>query len=335
MILSAIHRPEVSFSEILTWKTCRMRWFWSYHLNLAPITAKRPLSVGRMGHVGLAAYLQGEDWNAAIDKEAEEAIKHMFQEDAEQLLQWRDTSKQLVTRYAQHYVNDRFKVLHVEVPFELKPRGLRNNRWIGYIDTILQDESGDNWLVEHKFPEQQFRSEEDMDLSTQIGMYQYIADRLGIKVIGTIYNQILAKLPATPKINMNGSISRSEIYCDWETYADFVVANGGMSTDYIADMFPKLAGKEFFRRHFIYRPKTQVALYREELEAVTWSLIAKRKHIFMSDNAINCRGCSYKELCMEKARGRDPQNMIDSMYQQKPPNTREVPSNVEENTLTQ
>jgi len=286
---------------------------------------ERAPSLGSCGHAAIAAVLRGEDWSAAVDTwlEREVSRRDLFDEEIEEYRKIAELARAIVARYLRKYSADspsarpadQFEPVVVEAKFEVPVRGLRA-KLIGYWDAIVKGRDGCLWILEHKFPQNRFRTDEDLELDGQIGVYQYAAHRLRIPVVGTIYNQLLARLPAIPKINKDSTVSRSVVYTDWETYSETVISAGGNPDDY-ADMREKLMSYEFFRRNYIYRPLTEIRRFARDMERCAWELARAKKHIYRSENYINCGRCGYKELCLESMKGGDVEYLIEANYEPK------------------
>jgi len=310
-----MERNTVSWSEISTWCECRQKWYWTYEVGIVPKRVERAPSIGSCGHVAIAAILRGEDWKQAIDKWRKEEInkRPMFDEEIEEYDEIVKLVKGIIPRYLEHY-QDTWEPVLVEHRFEIPVPGT-SLKLIGYWDAIVKSDDGHLWLLEHKFP-QQFRTEEQVELDGQIGVYQHAAHRLGYPVIGTVYNQLLARLPAIPNINKDGSVSKARIYTDWKTYKSIVEAQGLNPADY-EDMKEKLQSFEFFKRFYIYRSKTEIKLFAEDVQRRIWDMRKVKKHIYRSESHITCGRCPYRELCLEQLKGGDVEHIIEMNFEPK------------------
>lgn len=307
---------HVSWSELQTWNTCRMRWYWTYVRRIVPKRTPRPLSLGIAGHTALAAYLRGEDWRKELREWYDKKIAEsdLFDEEIEEYDEIYRTVVNIVERYIKEY-GDKFETVAVEQKFSIGIRGVRT-RLIGYFDAIVKDPDGHLWLLEHKFPKQ-FRSEDAVLMDGQIGVYQYAAHRVGYPVVGTIYNQLLSRTPAIPKRTQKGEFSRAKIYSDWETYSRTVSEAGQDPDDYL-DMRPKLKDFEFFRRYRIYRPPEEIKIFAREMEKMVWDVTRNKKHLYCAQSHMHCGTCPYRELCLEQLKGRDVEDIIDLDFMPKP-----------------
>lgn len=311
-------RQYVSWSEIQAWCACRMKWYWAYEVRIAPKRIERAPSVGSCGHVAIAAVLQGKGFVGAITNwvEAELNRRPLFDEEIAEIRAVADLILKIMPRYLDTY-QDSFEPVLVEHKFEIPIRGIRS-RLIGYWDAIVRDKEGHLWLLEHKFPQARFRTDDNLDLDGQIGTYQYAAHRLGYSVIGTVYNQLLGRLPAVPKLNKDGSVSRAAVYTDWETYSAFVIKQKLDPNDY-KDMVGKLVDFKFFQRNHIYRPLIETRLFARDMERRIWDMQRSKKHIYRSESFITCGMCSYRELCLESMKGGDVEYIIADQFEPKTP----------------
>ncbi len=307
---------SVSWSEIQVWCACRMKWHWLYEVGIVTKKLERAPSVGSCGHVAIGAILKGKDWKQAVGKWLEQEIikRPIFDEEAADLEAIADLVLAIIPRYLDKYQAS-FEPVLVEHKFEIPIRGIRT-RLIGYWDAIVRDQDGHLWLMEHKFPQKRFRTEDSLDLDGQIGTYQYAAHRLGYPIVGTIYNQILGRLPVIPKLNKDGSASKAVVYTDWKTYSDFV-AKQGLDLCKYAEMKGKLDDFEFFQRHHIYRPLIETRLFARDMERRIWDMQRSKKHIYRSESFITCGMCSYRELCLESMKGGDIQYIVENQFEPK------------------
>jgi len=305
-----------SWSQIQAWCACRMKWYWTYEVGIVRKRVERAPFIGACGHVAIAAKLRGDNYEQAVCDWLEQEIskKPLFEEEETEYREMADLVIKIMSRYLDNYDDD-FEPILVEHKFEIPIRGIKT-RLIGYWDGIVRGQDGHMWLLEHKFPKQRFRTENDLELDGQIGTYQYAAHRLGYPIVGTIYNQILGRVPATPKLNKDGSVSRAAIYTDWQTYRDFVVKQKLDPADYL-EMKEKLADFKFFQRNYIYRSIKEVRLFARDMERRIWDMQKSKKHIYRSESFITCGMCSYRELCLESMRGGDIQYIIEDQFEPK------------------
>ena len=314
---------NVSWSEISAWCTCREKWHWIYGVGIVPVRKERAPSIGSCGHAAIAAILLGNDWKKAVSDwlKAEIGDRELFDEELEQYQEVHDLVHAIIPRYIEHYETDKhpaakFEPVLVEHRFEIPIRGI-TVQLMGFWDALVRGSDGHLWLLEHKFPGR-FRAEEDLELDGQIGVYQYAARRLGYNVVGTVYNQILARVPAIPKINKDGSLSRAKIYTDWETYSGFATEQGLDPADYL-EMEEKLFDFKFFQRSYLYRPKIEIQAFARDMERRIWDMRKSKKHIYRNESFTTCGRCPYRELCLESLKGGDIDYIIENNFEPKKP----------------
>lgn len=296
-----------------------MRWFFGYEKRLVPVRLNPTIALGDVGHRVIGALLNDgmDPWKEASDWVQALIDKGLFPDEIATAQELRDTAMGIGRRFWDQFAS-KYRVMATEQAFEVPVRGLRLHL-LGRWDAVVCDDDG-WWLVEVKIPKRAFRSEEDVELSTQIGIYHYAAIRLNLPVKGVLYVQCLGKDPAQPSLNKNGTMSRSDIATTWEVYSAALKQADLNPADY-EDMRVKLADKEFLRVYQIYRSPEEVRFFMRDLERCIWDMARTSKHIYMCDNSIHCVGCSYRELCMEMVRGRGIATMIESAYEIRPEGT--------------
>lgn len=306
----------ISFTEIAAWKKCRQLHHWRYNLGLRPNRYAEHVTLGSLCHKAMEFWLKG-DTRPLGTIVMEEVGQGKWDEELEQIDELVETAQKIVERYLQNGLRlspPKGPNHLIETEFDLLvPRTTR--RVQGRFDAVLQNSNGAYWLCEWKFPKT-FRTEEDAQMSSQLAIYQWAAAQLGKPCVGIVYNQILQKLPAIPDQNKNGSTSRKEIYTDWDTYAATVRSRGEDPASYAEEMIPKLEGKEFWRSYTIYRSPEECEHFVKQLTSVTRDICNqnRRVEVYPCESTINCNGCYYRDLCLEVARGRSPEHLIESAF---------------------
>jgi hypothetical protein len=314
MFIKHEHLPSISASEIAVWKQCKQKWYWQYFLRLQPAVTHTKLAQGTMAHAGIEAALWRRNVIDAVDKSSIEQQRSLSLSLGDQPIE--DTAEEVETvaacvmKWADESLElSGLRPIGTEIKWELPLRDGRRKMtgvtWNGRMDAVLTN----GWGLEAKFVGR-FRSEESIDLSSQLAMYLLYLDNRDVQP-GLLYLQILNKMPSTPSVNKTGGISRSQISTDWPTYRNAVLDNGYDPEDYV-DMREKLAGKTFWREQIITRPTERLTEDRAALYDVSVDLMAKHKRIYMCDSPFLCSSCQFKELCLESVRGRDPQNLVES-----------------------
>lgn len=338
MYLKHEHPPSVSASEIAVWKQCKQKWYWQYFLRLEPSVTHTKLAQGTMAHAGIAAALAGKNVHAAVQQSAcdlQRDLQFTYEGvglDIESADAEVDTVSACVNKW--HDESDPLKQRELiwsemawEQPIVDGKRKLIGVTWNGRMDATINF-MDTSWGFEAKYVGQ-FRSEESVELSSQLAMYLCYMQTIGVSKL--LYLQILNKMPAIPNVNKTGGISRSQINTDWDTYRDTVLANGYSPADY-EDMCEKLIGKTFWREQVVTRSPERLAEDRAALYDVSIELLAKRKRIYMCDSPFLCKSCQFRDLCLETVRGRDPQNLVESeafISRDKPQDDAEVTADAE------
>ena len=171
----------------------------------------------------------------------------------------------------------------------------------GYVDLVIREKStGFVFLVDFKVRASLLeRPEEDYD--QQMALYQFLLGLQGIQTMGSIIYQIKSSIPKKPSLNKNGTMSRSEISSDWDTYRSALIDANLEPSDYL-DMREKLSEKQFQKPIKTYRtPETVIAFWENAVQLVreiqvfderSTQTIAPR-----SFNQFNCPSCGMKALC--------------------------------------
>ena len=321
-----------SYSEISTWAQCRMKHHWQYTRLLETKKISPLPSIGSCGHEALSTYMKGGDWRQSVKDwvkrstaplwenttppaTEEDEFDYGSEQNKETINMFEDAGaliEQIMARYTEKWDQDNFTVVATEQHFAVPIVGMRT-KLIGYWDAIVMDENENLWLMETKFPGEQFYPDDGLDLDMQVGIYQYAAVRLGYPIIGTIYNQALQKFPKVPERNKDGKMSRGSITTDWPTYRAALIAAGLNPADYL-DMMDKLKDKEFFRRTYIYRSGLEVKRYVKDIQHAIWDM-SSNKHVYMCGDRIRCQRCQFRELCIETLKGGDVDFLVQNAYQ--------------------
>jgi len=213
--------------------------------------------------------------------------------------------------------HDDFHPILVEVEFEVPIPGLSDVVYQGRIDLVVEDDFG-YWLVDHKTTAQ-FGDVEWLALDDQCSSYAWaIREQLGLEVRGVIYNELRKKAPRTPRVLTNGTLSVAKNQdTTFETYLR-TLQEGGYNWKGYKGILRYLRDnpKEYVRR-------TKV-MYRPETLALVEDRIRKEAQVMLNDPAIyptpsrfNCNGCSFFRPCLALHEGRDPDIILDELYERR------------------
>ena len=181
---------EVSFSELKTWRTCRMLHHYKYHERLEPKTKPVALKRGAWIHALLEAYYKGNDWREVHQAFTDE-FATLMDEEREYYGDLPETAETLMTLYEETYPNDR--TLAVELEF----RGFPLSQKVGLngrIDLVLEDSRG-VWVVEHKTTSR-MPSEDERIVNPQVALYiPVVEQQLQVQVNGVLWNYLITRIP--------------------------------------------------------------------------------------------------------------------------------------------
>lgn len=181
---------EVSFSELKTWRTCRMLHHYRYRERLEPKRKPVALKRGAWIHELLEAYYKGNDWRE-VHRTFTDEFATLMDEEREYYGDLPGTAETLMTLYEQTYPND--QTLEVELEFNEFPLS-QSVHLKGRIDLVLEDSRG-VWVVEHKTVSR-MPSEDDRIVNPQVALYiPVVEQQLGVKVNGVLWNYLITRIP--------------------------------------------------------------------------------------------------------------------------------------------
>src|SRR5690606_30468459 len=180
----------VSFSELKTWRTCRMLHHYKYHERLEPKMKPVALKRGAWIHALLEAYYKGNDWRE-VHRALSDEVAMLMDEEREYYGDLPGTAETPMTLYEETYPNDR------TLAVELECKGLPLSKTVhlnGRIDLVLEDSRG-VWVVEHKTVSR-MPSEDERIVNPQVALYiPVVEQQLGVKVSGVLWNYLITRIP--------------------------------------------------------------------------------------------------------------------------------------------
>ena len=308
------------YSEVHTWASCRMKWYWSYHLNLEPKYVSDTIRRGVLGHVALATLDQGGDVRRAVYHESRKYVVAVTFDGVTLADDSKSLDHLLTSVIDQTEMYDSFyarwnRVLAVEQKMVFKVQGVQLP-FNFTIDAIVEDRYG-LWVVERKWVDQ-FRSPEMFDLDSQFSIYTMGARAMGFPVKGVIVDQV-GPMPAWPKLNKDGTVSKA--YRGDQLTLDRWHMLSGVNRSASADLETPPLNKQF-ERYVVQRSDKSNMAFIEDLKPKVSSMKSVNKDIYMTDDRIRCKTCQFRELCIEKMRGRteqDIQDLISMKFRTKEP----------------
>jgi len=302
----------LSYSQIKTWKQCRKKWHYKYMEGLEPIQRIQKVEIGKYGHHLLEAYYKGADLEQVSQEYWDEKTKDMFQEEEEPFIEVREQSEDLVKRYINNYGRENeWEIQAVEEKFKVNipthKGNLSRNYLRGILDLIVQDETGELWLVDHKFTSIDLDKYEDgLVLDEQANYYLWaLRELLQVDgIAGIIFNLVKTKAPTIPKVLKAGGLSKAKnIDTDYDTYVKAIKDNNLDAEDY-RDILEhiKEVDKKFFKRHYVYRTKHEVDLIGKELYSICQDI---RRGIIYPNAGGYYNNDPFRELLIMERKGAD------------------------------
>lgn len=320
-------RPEIiSYSQLMTFLSCRYRWDLTYNRGLRTRKDHRAPTLGSAGHIGIAAVMKGQDPTAAIEEWKQDYLANnvlgivgsdeidaLNVEITEMANEVAATAINIVDRFFDRFffLSDWEVVEYKGEPMIERELQVPIRGWSGYrafIDYVgTHKPTGQTWLIDWKF-RKQFTPMESEEVNLQNASYQYLLQRHGIKTVGSISGQILAKLPSWPTLNKNGTMSRAKIASDWLTYESALLEAGLNPDDYRDEMEDKL-DTEWIRFNRAFRSPEEVKYtWKNVIQAAAWDMARSRMQITRNMGYMNCNTCWSRDFCLEELR--DPERAL-------------------------
>lgn len=316
----------IRFSEIDQFLRCEYAWFLRYRRNLVP---KKPMAAPLLGsavHAGVAAALcsridhmeeplySGQKVAAMyvrssltrIGPDAEEATIEEHEKAEE-------TAPLIVEKILNAFPAERYEtILFQGTPaVELELVG-HDPPAIAHLDWVCRDTVTNLiWCVDWKI--RGVLKEETEDLDLQAMVYQYLLAKNGVAVAGTMNVQVSADLPAVPKLNKDGSMSRSAIRTDWETYR-LALVKARLNPRNYEDMERKLEKVKFMEVTLAPRSMEFLENVWNIVVVPVWGKMQSQKTFQRHLAKFNCARCQYIPLCLGGLRGDDQEWIAKNQY---------------------
>lgn len=316
----------VSYSRMRTYLSCKYKYNFIYNMGFVPMLDEMAPTLGSVGHVGLAAGYLGKNIDQAFEEwKSNYVTKHpMYVLGDTDIIKVLSDMADEVIQQASLIVPRALDELHLEewelVEYEGKPLveakfAFPINNWKGFtavIDAVATHKpTSMTWVIDNKF-RKSLQSDEVEEMDMQLPIYQQGLWSLGIHTVGTMTNQILSKVPAQPKLNKDGSMSRARISTTWGVYQKALLDNGLDPMNYL-EMKDKL-DVEFFRQTYVYRNRQQVQATWDEIVEKVADEMYNNPSCVRNLGSLGCRNCGIKEYCMEDLRGGDTEYMLNTMF---------------------
>lgn len=326
-----------SFSRASNYLRCPRAYYYRYGRKLLPIYNSPYLTRGTLVHAGLEAATTAQfngERGAAVESAA---IARIFDENAEYKKdpfiaglieadpEFEDGIDEVGTLAENVCIRvirtfdlggDRWETITlnfkplIEYDFEVEVQGVKIHCKVDWI--VRDTETGLIYEADFK-TRKSFTSQEDDEMNAQHPMYMYALRQHGIHVDGSMTWQIKASEPKVPKLNKPTknkpvAMSRSAISSNWETYKEALVAADLDPAEY-EEMEGKLS--QFEQLDQMLRTETECKTIWDEYTDLL-RLMHGEPESLIKTRVLNprvCKGCEYRDLCMEEARGKDiPEN---------------------------
>lgn len=340
---------ETSNSKQGLWLKCRHAYHLRHRLHLVPRIEAPQLRIGTLCHAGMRAGLLAQYGGQTMPDAISSRIFNMWEEWAENpqikpLLEdpagtaWEDSvdmrndCTSIVLRAFERLgiFAGRWETQTLEgkplIEYELETTEDSDARWhgakrvkrTGTLDWVARDtETGHVWLIDHKFRKALIDDDEYDDPNSQAAGYQYLLGQRGLVLNGTATAQIRAAVPKVPTVNKGkgahqGKMTRSPRSTDWHTYRQACLDAGLDPADY-GDVEVRL--KPFERLTFNYRSPMEVMKMWEESRSIAAAMAeTEDDKPYRSMSPHKCRGCEYREPCLEELRGGDVDVLLKTLF---------------------
>lgn len=311
---------KITYSEIDTLNRCERLWDYSYRRGYAPIYKDERLTTGTIMHALMAALYRGEDWHekwAACRAEALDGT--VLDEEAAKVEDDFETYATVMRRYK--ITNWQAQVVSVEKQYTVP---LTETHSLVIHPDLVVIEDGQAWVWDHKFVRNFDRDMElRTDFDTQLSFYVWGLRRSGLEaligapIVGARHNYVRMRVPAIPKINKDGTMSKVRIITDEETVRTFVAQSGVKHDPAELEVFiERLLPDAFFRR-------TEAVRTPEELEAMSQEILLKtlrRDQLEATSMLVtrtlmrDCVRCPFLRPCLAGLKGGDEEAILAEFY---------------------
>jgi hypothetical protein len=282
---------HISYSSINVAKQCWRKYYFKYIEGLEPIDQGPNLKLGVIIHDALYNYYSGmapADVAKFIDNKFEEESHKVEQSDVENIQTLQAIARGMWDAFPKDMLN--FQTILPEHPFALDFNGISIE---GRLDGIVQKD-GKYWVREVKTTSlQQRQFKERMAVSEQADLYYWAARKLGFPVEGIMYDAL-----HKPMLRKNQSENAQEF---------------GLRIRFDYKQRPE----HYFQREYIYKTKTDIKNFEDDLTSFQRDLISKRESGGFYRNHNSCLSfnseCSYKRICFSEK----PDELILNLFYKK------------------
>jgi len=319
----------ISQSAIKAWRRCKRQYYYKHIEELESRLPGLPLKRGNWLHSLLAVHYKGGDWEIEHRKLTRQ-FKKLFLEEREFYGDLPDQAERMMKAYLYHWrdQDEDWEILHVEETFEVISDS--GDTFSFKPDLVIVEKStGHIGCWDHKstkgLPDADWRIQD-----LQSGLYPWGLRLAGLDVDYFGFNYIRTKVPTTPHINLDGSISKAKLDTDYYTLAAFL-------KEYYADEWPKIppewkirlrtlkVDNRYFKRSRVNKTGPVENRLVQEMDYTSQEIESYLEFAKDMPDAdpwtrtmiMSCDwDCDFHDLCMVELLGGDGKFMRRSKYQQ-------------------
>jgi ATP-dependent helicase/DNAse subunit B len=294
---------KVSNSRINLFLRCPYAHYLKYYEHLERKTKAAALQRGTVVHEAIEAYNTGKSWKKVIKRFERDFMKNTMAEERVELGDIPKIAQTICENYFACYEqeDENLEYIQNELHFDLPLT--KTITLEGYIDALTLDNKI-LWPMEHKtyarLPDRDF-----LMFNSQSGRYIWALWELGYNPAGFLWNILLVKEPAKPKMTeKTNKLSLAAI-----NSTPFAVEKGikelGLDPRKYKDYINKFSYDDFFFRHKVRLSKPVVNSIMEDTIQVA-KMIESHGMTYKSKNlGKDCGWCSYKSICQGELCGLD------------------------------
>ena len=306
---------KISNSRVKLFRNCHYAHYLKYVMNLVKRQKPGALVRGSAIHECLEAYNSGKSWRKPFHQFEKDFYESTFEEERVELGDLPGMVEELMENYVYYYeeVNpDNFEYLQNELHFELPlTKGITLE---GYIDSVVKDETGRIFTVEHKT----YKKDPGRDFiifNPQSAIYNWAIQELGMDPAGTIWDIIKAKKPSCPTVLKSGKLSEAKLDSTPYSVEKGIQALGFDPKDY-RDFIAKHSFESYFTRETIRYNKQATKSIMEDLLDTAKLIHSKGDTLKDKNLGKDCSWCQYKEICQAEILGLDTDFIIKKEYEE-------------------
>lgn len=310
-----IATKHVSYSEIAALNRCERLWDYSYRRLLTPLREDARLGRGTIMHKLLSTHYKGDDWEAPwVEMRRSAAEDALLPEETEQIEKDFDLYGSVMRRYVARYPLINERVLAVETPILVPILG-------GVLkivpDVIVETNTGQRVRDFKTVTDFDKDMELRADFDPQLSFYAWGLRKSGYPSIEPEFDFIRMRVPAVPKINKDGTMSKVYVITDETTVREFVATSGvKIAPEDLEAYIARLPQEDqFFKRVTTFRTD-------EELEAIAREIVAKteKRNTLLQQGTTtrtlirDCVFCPFFRPCIAALKNGDEEALLAEFY---------------------